>query len=57
MFPWLILKGLFHIRYTLATFLKNMDSYESVHTTATSVALHSETYFELRYAELHHHEL
>ncbi len=30
-----------------------MDSYEGIHTTATSAVLHSETYLELRCAELH----
>ncbi len=38
-------------------FLRNMDSYEGIHTTATSVVLHSETYLELRHAEQHRREL
>ncbi len=49
--------GPFHIRATLATFLRNMDSYEGIHTTASSAALRSKTYLKLRYAELHRCEL
>ncbi len=49
--------SLFHIRATLPMLLRNMDSYKGIHITATSVALHTETYLELHYAELHRCEL
>ncbi len=47
----------FTLEATLATFLRNTDSYKGIHTTATSVALRSEMYLELRYTELHRCEL
>ncbi len=46
-----------NVNESLATFLRNMDPYEGIHTTATSVALCSETYLEFQYAEVHRCEL